>query len=123
MKIKIYWYLSMFVLSSSVHATEVSKDDWIAGMNNVLPTVFCKSEQYFRQCFSVTAEECEEVAVSATRVCLNNNKDEIPDVLVQPEDGTHWGTVIGACAGEAYEASLMKKRINKDVCNDAANWQ
>ena len=113
----------MFVLSFSVHATEVSKDDWIAGMNNVLPTVFCKSEQYFRQCFSVTAEECEEVAASATRVCLNNNKDEIPDVLVQPEDGTHWGTVIGACAGEAYEASLTRKRINKDVCNDAANWQ
>lgn len=92
-------------------------------MTTVLPTAFCSSGQYFRECFSVTAQECEETASSATRICLNNYIDKMPEVLQQPQDGTHWGMIIGACAGEAYEVALLKKRIKNDKCDNPANWQ
>ena len=92
-------------------------------MKTALPAAFCNSSMYFRQCFKVTAEECEETAASATRICLKENDHNIPNALIQPKDGTHWGTVIGTCAGEAYDISLMKRKINSDKCNDASNWQ
>lgn len=122
MKIKLIALIALLSPLSS-NAVEVSKTDWYNSMSTALPTAFCNSNQYFRQCFSVSAQECEETAASATRVCLNKNDNDIPSILVQPKDGTHWGTVIGRCTGEAYEITLAKKRINNAKCNNVSNWQ
>ena len=117
--------LVIFVLlvSASAHSQEVAKDVWIDKMSTVLPTAFCQTDQYFRQCFDVSQIECEETAISATRICLQKYKDKIPDVLVQPKDGSYWGRIIGSCAGEAYEMTLQKKRISNKKCNDPSNWR
>lgn len=123
MKIKLGLPLLALVLSLPTYAAEIGRDDWINMMSTALPTAFCKSNQYFRQCFSVTAQECEETAASATRICLDKNKGKMPKTLVQPKDGTHWGTIIGQCAGEAYAVSLIKKQIKNEKCNNPANWQ
>ncbi len=122
MKFKLALLITL-LLPFTTNAVEVSKSDWYNAMSTALPTAFCNSGQYFRKCFSVSAQECEETAASATRVCLNKNDNDIPDILVQPKDGTHWGTVIGTCAGEAYEITLTKKRISSEKCNDVSNWQ
>ena len=110
-------------LSLAASGNEVSKANWMSAIETALPTAFCNSNQYFRQCFNVTAQECEEVAASATRVCLNKNQSKIPSILIQPEDGTHWGTVIGSCAGSAYGASLSKKLVKNKKCDNQKNWQ
>jgi hypothetical protein len=115
--------LFIMIASTSVMANEVSKDDWINGMSTALPAYFCKADQYFRQCFNVTQIECEETALSATRICLARNKEKIPLRLRQPEDGAKWGTGIGRCAGTAYEIALQKKRISSSKCNDPDNWK
>ncbi|MBL4711941.1 MAG: hypothetical protein JKX75_05490 [Gammaproteobacteria bacterium] len=122
MKFKLI-VLTILLFPLNLSATEVTKSNWFNGMSTALPTAFCNSSQYFRQCFSVSAQECEETAASATRICLNKNDKDIPHVLVQPKDSTHWGTIIGACAGEAYEIALINKRINSVKCNDISNWQ
>jgi len=101
-------------------ANEISKDDWINGMTTALPVALCKSDQFFRQCFSVTQEECEEVALSATRVCIENNRERIPSRINQPEDGRYWGQIIGGCVGPAYVIALKDKKINNEKCN---NWK
>ncbi len=113
----------LVLFSITVHSQEVKKEDWITGMKSALPAAFCNSEQYFRQCFDVTAVECEEAAASATRICLKEVEEQIPDVMIQPKDGTLWGTKVGQCAGLAYEASLSKKIISDPRCNDASQWQ
>jgi hypothetical protein len=113
----------MLITSTSIMANEVTMDDWIKGMTTALPDHFCKAEQYFRQCFTVTQSECEKVALSTTKECLAKNKDKIPARLRQPEDGTRWGSVVGACAGEAYEIALQKKLINSSRCKDPNNWR
>ena len=104
-------------------AATVDKKTWMDGMATAVPTLFCAPKQYFRQCFKVSAAECEDTSASAVRVCLNKNKDQIPDVLNQPEDGQRLGNIIGRCAGVTYEIALMKKRSSDPKCNDPNNWR
>lgn len=115
--------LLFLIASTSGMATEVPKENWINGMTAALPAYFCKADQYFRQCFNVTQVECEETALSTTRICLAQYKDKIPASLKQPEDGQKWGTTIGSCAGSAYGVTLQKKVISNSKCNDANNWK
>ena len=121
--IRLLFILFAVTLSTSPYALEVTKDDWVRAMSTALPTAFCNPQQYFRQCFTVSAQECEETAATATRVCLNSYKDKLPQILHQPQDGTHWGTIIGRCAGEAYGITFTKKFINNARCNDVTQWQ
>ena len=110
-------------VSSFAFAQEVTKEQWVSAMKTALPAHFCQKTQYFRQCFNVTATECEEVASSTARICLNEFDQQIPNILVQPKDGTLWGTKVGACAGTAYESTLLEKRISNEKCNNVSNWQ
>lgn len=111
------------LMTANTYAVEVTKQDWIAGMNNALPSVFCEASTYFRQCFDASAEKCQEITASATQKCLTKNADDIPNTLTQPEDAQHWGTIIGSCAGEAYEMTLAKQKIANEKCDDIDNWK
>ena len=111
----------LLLLASSVYA-EVSRDAWIESMKTALPTAFCQSHQYFRQCFQVTQQECVDTASAAALSCLERNKSQMPAVFTR-EDGRQWGGVVGGCAGSAYELTLSKKRISSDLCNDENNWK
>ena len=113
----------LFCIVTTANAGEVSKEVWMDAMSTVPPTAFCQLKQYFRQCFEVTQIECEETALSATRICLEKYKEKIPNVLNQPKDGNRWGTIIGRCAGAAYEIAFQEKRISSKECNNPANWQ
>lgn len=110
------------LLAFNANSAEVSKSAWLESMSTALPIVFCKPEQYFRQCFNISAQQCETTAASATRICLDKHAASIPDTLVQPKDGAHWGQVVGSCAGEAYEVSLKAHRSKDSRCNNPANW-
>ena len=121
-----YLLAAAFILSISAlswaEENIVNKQEWTAHMQKALPNAFCEENQYFRQCFKVTQQECLDAASTITRQCLDKNKDDMPEILVQPRDGSHWGGIVGACAGDAYDARLLDKRISSDKCNDAENW-
>ncbi|MCG7965234.1 MAG: hypothetical protein JAY73_05930 [Candidatus Thiodiazotropha taylori] len=114
---------ALFIASLPTHAQEVPKERWVNAMKTAIPAYFCQEAQYFRQCFNVTITECEEVAASATRICLNDLNAQFPNILVQPRDGTLWGNKVGTCAGTAYETSLIEKRISNKKCNNISNWK
>jgi len=118
-----YVLLVTTLLPLSSQAVEVNKKDWINAMSTALPTALCNSNQYFRKCFNVSAQECEETMSSAARICLSKSEKHIPNTLIQPEDGTHWGAIVGKCVGEAYELTLITKRHNNATCNNISNWQ
>jgi hypothetical protein len=112
----------LLLFSGSAASQEIEKKQWIDSMSIVLPTKMCQSGQYFRECFSIPQTECEEVAHSATRICLKEKAEEMPSPLKQPEDGSHWGWIIGVCAGNGYEITLENSRIDSDRCNNPPNW-
>ena len=121
---KIQFFLLLFVFVPSIlQASSVSKESWMSQMEIALPAAFCSQQMYFRQCFEIDAIECEEMATSVNRLCLKKYKEAIPSSLEQPQDGKKWGTIIGQCAGGAFEAALSKKKINSAKCNDVNNWK
>ena len=119
---KPFMFLSVLFLSTQANAVEVSKSEWMDRMSTGLPAYFCQSDQYFRQCFDVSAEKCEESMSSATRLCLKKFENEIPEVLVQPSAGTNWGTIVGRCVGETYDVVNVKKRKTDAICLDPSHW-
>lgn len=119
---KIVGLVFVIGYSSLINALEIPKNDWVNAMKTALPAIFCNSEQYFRECFSVTAIECEETVTSATRICIAELENQIPDILVQPKDGKFWGERVGECTGNTYEITLIKKRISSAKCSDITNW-
>jgi len=104
-------------------AQTAGKKEWMDHVANGMPGAFCSPQAYFRQCFSVSAKECEDAAATATRSCLDKHSGEIPAMLAMPKDGRHWGSVVGRCAGTATEVAMLKKRISNARCNDPKQWQ
>ncbi len=124
MKLRLMLAVITFIsIHTSSYANEIVKEAWMNSMSTALPTLFCQADQYFRQCFQITQRECEEIALSSSRVCLKKYEKDIPSVLNQPKDGNHWGSIIGSCAGESFELVLQKKRISNEKCNNPENWK
>lgn len=104
--------------------TAVQKAVWLSAMTTALPPAMCQGEQYFRQCFDVTEERCLEAMKLSTKTCVEQHELRIPEVLIQPRDGTTWGTVVGSCTGASYETTLAtQKKANVAKCNDATAWR
>ncbi len=104
-------------------AQTAGKKEWMDYVAKGMPAAFCSPQAYFRQCFNVTAQECEAAATSATRTCLDKHGNDIPATLAMPRDGQQWGGVIGKCAGTSTELAMVKKRISNAKCNDPRQWQ
>ena len=123
MKRKFSLLLAIALLSKASNATELPREQWMGYMEAALPTYQCQNQTYFRQCFNITQEKCEDVMASATRTCLSKFEESIPATLVQPKDGTFWGSKVGACAGTAYDATLKEEHTNTARCKNPNLWR
>lgn len=112
-------------ISGVVRAADiiVGKDAWLSDIRNFLPSLFCKDGSYFRECFEANASVCHSTATESTETCMRQFESQIPEKLHQPSDGGLWGNKIGTCAGTVFEATLLKKRINNEKCNNPELWK
>ncbi|MEM9067583.1 MAG: hypothetical protein AAGE52_03725 [Myxococcota bacterium] len=99
----------------------ITRDAWIAQMRVRVPRMFCAPDQFFRQCFRIDEAQCVEEATTTTNACLEQHQGSLPDRL-GPQEGAHWGQVVGSCSGTQFEASLLSVRISNPRCNDVRNW-
>ena len=115
--------VALTLLSSGGYSQEVPRASWISHMESLFPAHMCREGQYFRDCFEVTASECNQSLTDLVSTCMQQYEDQIPEVLNQPQDGTKWGGIVGGCAGSLYD--LDNKAAKKDTakCNDPTAWQ
>lgn len=113
---------ALLLASNTVHAQQTERQEWMDFMLTVLPSAFCDSRQYFRQCFDISADLCVDTARVATRNCLSQYEGRLPAVLQQPRDGQRWGEQIGQCAGLSFETALSDRLKNTALCQDADYW-
>lgn len=101
-------------------AGEIPRDQWIDQFSTAWPTLVCSAEDgFFRACFAVSAQRCEKVALSAVRVCMEKNIDEIPAVIASREASAKLGKTIGTCAGRNLSIALSAESTPTASCEKA----
>ena len=114
----------IIVTATSVHAESlVPRATWSNEMANVLPAAICRDGSYFRVCFEVPAKECHETASASTASCLKQYKSQMPDPIKQPEDGSHWGQLVGTCTAALYMLEHKGNKVEDAKCEDIEHWR
>jgi hypothetical protein len=117
---------ALLVVAGGAAATTVntiSREQWTTQMGNLLPAAMCQEGSYFRACFAISASDCHKTATATTATCLRQYTDQMPATLKQPEDGAHWGQLVGTCAGTLYDHELKAKMRNDAKCKDLSYWK
>jgi hypothetical protein len=116
---------ALFVVAGGATAAtvNVSRNEWTTQMGNLLPAAMCREGSYFRACFDISASDCHTTATATTATCLRQYTDQMPATLKQPEDGAHWGRLVGTCAGTLYDDELKAKARNETKCKDPSYWK
>ena len=71
---------------------------------------------YLKACYATVDHECQQNVTEAANICIDRYQPHMPDVFSQLDDGKHWGSAIGSCAG-AEHATLLgiaDKRADTD---------
>jgi hypothetical protein len=95
--------------------SNVDKETWIKNMNDKLPVVLCKKEQYFMSCFDVTETDCLDFTKLVVSACINNIKLALP-LQVDVQQGEHWGQLVGRCTYDLYEKFMQPRKQKKSEC-------
>lgn len=111
-------FFFVLILSFSVsHAADMAQDQWTSFMTKNMPTVFCKSDQYYRDCYEVTKEECENTAAFAVEACIANHIQELPDTFSY-EESRKWGAIIEKCVDEEYSRTFSNQKMDTPECKE-----
>jgi hypothetical protein len=109
--------------AGGAHAQSLPKAKWASMMRQVMPSAFCQKGAYFRACFAQDAAGCVRAANQAVDDCLRQHEAQIPDTLHNPEAGSRWSRVIGACAGTLFEMHGRRVKRSAAKCSDPEAWQ
>jgi hypothetical protein len=94
---------------------DLSREEWVEGMEHQLPMALCKEGSYFRTCFQVTRAECDRAARAGLRACLEEMEGDLPDALSDKE-AEGWSHDLGACVGMAMADGLDDRRVAGERC-------
>lgn len=120
--ISLFALLAAFACMSGTATAQVATQQWISLYSAYLPTKLCEKQQYFRQCFAISGQQCEQAATSATSKCVDDIRDQMPKALETRAQGVKWGRRIGIFVGTAVEKSMASKKKSTARCHDASAW-
>lgn len=98
---------------------QMSKKAWVQHIEQTLPQLLCKQDQYFQTCFSVSPKECVAFTTVLVKACTKNIVVALPEEIDQAT-GEHWGQMIGRCSYDLYEKYMQEKKLANKHCLDPA---
>ena len=111
-------FLCILIFSfGSGQAADLTQERWINFMTKNMPSLFCKPDQYYRDCYEVTKEECEDTASFAVEACIANYIQDLPDIFSY-EESRKWGAVIEKCVDEEYERTYSNQKKDTQECKE-----
>lgn len=107
-----------WVCSFSIgQAADLTQDRWRDFMTKNMPSLFCKPDQYYRECYEVTPEECQNAVAFAVEACIADHIQELPDIFTYT-DSRRWGAVIEKCVDAEYTITFGNQKIDTDACKE-----
>ena len=110
--------LFVWIFSFSVgQAADLAQDRWLDFMTKNMPTAFCKSGQYYLDCYEVTKEECEDTASFAVETCIGKHIQTLPEFFSY-EESRKWGAIIEKCVDEEYSRTFGNQKMDTPECKE-----
>jgi len=105
-QIFVMLFFTFFI--NNIHASDVSKDNWVNMFKEKFTPHVCKKEEYkseFRDKYGISGDKCTQLMTLAVSLCMESYDSKIPQIF-KGEDGSKFGTQIGGCSQKVYESSL-----------------
>jgi len=97
-------------------AAELSQSQWAEKFAATLPGFICREDWYFRQCFSVTAQQCQAATQAAAKTCLDEAKNGMPAVIRSRDESGSWGAKVASCTGALLEDRMKQQKKPSAQC-------
>ena len=111
----VIFITTFLFLYSLAQAGDLTQEQWIDYMTKNLPIVFCNPNQYYRECFEFTQEECRENITFAIENCIDKNLDQMPEMFTI-KSSRKWGSILEKCVDEEYVNTYSDQRIDNEYC-------
>ena len=103
--------VGILAASGAARADTVSQEDWLRSFRVQFPHTICTAyPNVFMTPYGVSQDDCKRMILKTLDFCLELNRELLPPVLNQPDDGQFWGQKFGECSGSVYGA-VMKPRL------------
>lgn len=112
--------INIVLLGGRLYAGQVKREAWMGHLGQRFPIVICNHSQY-QKCFKANRDECLVTAAMATRKCLDQWREKIPERFDGVLDGPGWSEKVGNCAEELHKKAMVAKRAQSDL-SDCKDW-
>lgn len=93
---------------------------WDAKSETSFVQLLCGDGEYFRECFSVSRQNCERTLKAEARACANSISDSKRKSF---KSEVQMFAEIGLCAGLRIENVWRDRKTNSSKCDNKENWQ
>jgi hypothetical protein len=117
-KIQLLPLLVLFSFTSSAFADSIDREKWKKEFGSEVRDIVCKSDTYFRRCFTVNQAECEGQASKSFAECFARNKAKIPASLNEAAF-KEWTPKLKACVGTEMAIAFddAKRTLESEACD------
>lgn len=82
------------------------------------PSIFCKPDGYFINCYKVNEQECSTYIFHTTAKCINESNVD----FTNNQNFQHMGEIIGRCVGEEFSLHYENRYIKNEKCDKPSNF-
>jgi hypothetical protein len=113
--------VALIAAASKADTPGMPQSEWSGLLRARLPSLICRDHWYVRQCFSISAEECDSAIKSDLTGCLQEFGTRIPPIITSKEDSAEWGKTIAQCIGARFEHTMKRHKKSSAQCA-AGSW-
>ena len=105
-QIIVMFFFTFFV--NNIHAGDVSKDVWVKSFQARFSSYVCFTQEYksvLVDKYGISELKCSQLMDHAVSLCIERYDSVIP-LIIKGNDGSKFGSLVGACSQRVYEVSL-----------------
>ena len=107
--------------SEGASSFAVSREKWTNEIEATALEEVCRPQSYYRECFDVTAVDCQKLIRNQVRACVA--KKRIPTSVDSFDGGSFYASHVGICLVEQIGREWRSKFLYKQKCVQRGLWR
>lgn len=109
--------IALMAAAAAVQAQDMTRDEWTADRMKNLPAVCCQEGRYYRDCFEVGPEACENAVMTAVASCIDTKSEELPENF-GADLSRKWDDILEKCVNEEYSEMYIHQKKETPECGE-----